>query len=89
MPINLVSTPLYTLTCDDPECGYLADVDGDGGIYFESPEQARTWARGWGWTRDTGGTGRLLCPGCTEAQQNAADEADEIAAAVQYAIDTL
>ncbi|MFJ3834485.1 hypothetical protein ACIPY6_03090 [Streptomyces sp. NPDC090054] len=87
MPITPHPTPLYTLTCDTDECAYPADIDGDGRIYFESPEEARTWALGWGWARDSKDGRRLLCPTCAVAQQDAADEAAEIAAAVQHALD--
>lgn len=87
MSITPHPTPLYTLTCDINECSYLADIDGDGRIYFESPTEARTWALGWGWACDNTDRRRLLCPSCSVAQQDAADEAAEIAAAVQHALD--
>ncbi|MFJ5804833.1 hypothetical protein [Streptomyces sp. NPDC093093] len=87
MPITPHPTPLYTLTCDQEDCDYLADIDGDGRVYFESPDEARAWALGWGWATDNADRRRLLCPGCAEEQLNAADEAAEIAAAVQYALD--
>lgn len=91
MPISVHEKPLYTLTCDVEDCGYLADIDGDGSLYFDSPDDAQKWALGFGWARDHADTQRLLCVPCAEEQAEKQSDLDdhnaEIAAAVQYALD--
>ncbi|MCX4801747.1 hypothetical protein OG594_08795 [Streptomyces sp. NBC_01214] len=91
MPITPHPKPVYSLTCDNDDCCYLADIDGDGRLYFESPEEARAWAFGWGWARDVTDSTRLLCMNCAAEQAGTQSDLDhhnaEIAAAVQYALD--
>ncbi|WP_327169522.1 hypothetical protein [Streptomyces subrutilus] len=96
MPIVPTDTPLYTLTCDNDDCGYLADIDGDSRVYFETPDEARGWALGNSWAEAIGNASRLLCHNCAvEQAEEARRQSDldhhnaEIHAAIQHTIDTL
>lgn len=82
MPITLHDKPLYTLACDT--CDYVADEDDEGTQLFDSPADARTWGQAAGWR--TLPDSPVLCPACAEEAGHAEDHAQEIAAAVQYAL---
>lgn len=88
MPIAQTTQPVYTIACDNPDCtgpleGCPAQDEDHRTRYFETQTDARDWAQVEGWSYDAG---RVLCPPCREDAEQRADEAEEIAAAIQYAI---
>lgn len=85
MPITQYDQPAYTLTCDrDDICGNGPAPDDDGYLHlFESDRAARDWAQASGWTANEHG---VLCPPCAGEAQAEREQADEIAAAISYAL---
>jgi hypothetical protein len=87
MPVSTHTHPVFTIVCGNPEClgpyegGPATDEDGRT-RFFETTTDARDWAITEGWT-----TRPELCPPCASDARDRADQAAEIAAAIQYAVD--
>lgn len=85
MPITQHDQPVYKLVCSNTDC-YSDDwtaLDEDGRTrYFETRTDAREWGALNGW--QTGDT--VLCPADTAEARDRREQAEEITAAINYAL---
>jgi hypothetical protein len=79
MPITLHDQPSYELTCD--RCGAPAEHDDGTVVLFDTKATTRAWASAEASIGD-----ELLCAEDAVDAANEREHADEIAAAVQYAM---
>lgn len=85
MPITQHDQPVYKLVCGNTDC--LSEdwtaLDQDHEIkYFDSQQAARDWGRLNGW--DVGDP--VLCPADSAEARDRREHAEEIAAAINYAL---
>lgn len=86
MPITTHDQPTYALDCD--RCDAPAEHDDGTPVLFAEKTTAQTWARDNGWQTTTTTGEQLLCTECAIDAANEREEAEEIAAAVTYALGT-
>lgn len=85
MPITQHDQPVYKLVCGNPDCTSddWTALDQDGDIkYFNSQQAAREWGGLNGWSVGD----PVLCPADNEGALATREEAEEIAAAINYAL---
>lgn len=85
MPITQHDQPVYKLVCSNTNCvseDWTALDPDDDPKYFDSQQAAREWGRANGW--DVGDP--ILCPADAAEAQERREQAEEIAAAVAYAL---
>jgi hypothetical protein len=85
MPITRHDQPVYKLVCDNTSCGNedWTAIDPDHEIkYFANPQDARTWGSANGW--QIGDT--VLCPADAADALSTREQAEEITAAINYAL---
>lgn len=85
MPITQHDQPVYKLVCGNKDC--VSDdwtaLDEDGDVkYFNSQQAAREWGGLNGW--DVGDP--VLCPADAAEARDRRDQAEEISAAISYAL---
>jgi hypothetical protein len=85
MPITQHDQPVYKLVCSNPDCysGDWTALDEDGRTrYFETRTDARDWGALNGWRVDD----TVLCPADAADALSTREQAEEIAAAINYAL---
>jgi hypothetical protein len=80
MPIALHAQPSYALACD--RCDIPAEHEDGTPTLFDTKDAASAWARDNGWRVGD----EFLCRDDAVDAANERDHAEEIAAAVQYAM---
>lgn len=87
MPVTQHDQPVYKLICGNANCASddWTALDEDGRTrFFETQQAAREWGGLNGW--DVGDP--VLCPADANDALYAREQADEIAAAINYALGT-
>lgn len=84
MPIITHDQPSYAIDCD--RCDTPAEHDDGTPTLFDDKDAAHNWARNNGWQAATTNGEQLLCNECAIDAANEQEQAQEIAAAVQYAL---
>jgi hypothetical protein len=84
MPITRHDQPSYALDCD--RCQIPAEHDDGTPTLFAEEATAIKWARDNGWQVTTTTGEQLLCAGCGIDAANEREHAEEINAAIEYAM---
>lgn len=84
MPITPHDQPVYHLTCGRDDVP--AEHDDGMPIRFDSHEDARRWARDYGWRTPTDTGDDFLCPPCVALAEDQEHHQAEINAAIIHAL---